>query len=147
MTTQLRPTAGFPYSPLPPGIIRLVRLYAGTYLMCDLIIAHLDSLPPYEALSYCWGDSKDRFPITCNGVRGLAVTENLHSALKRLQLPNQPRLIWADAICINQEDIDERGSQVRLMKDIYRRAFSSHYWSILKQRLTTRTCIREPVIR
>jgi len=96
--------------------------------MCDLIIAHLDSLPPYEALSYCWGDSKDRFPITCNGVRGLAVTENLHSALKRLQLPNQPRLIWADAICINQEDIDERGSQVRLMKDIYRRASSVVIW-------------------
>ena len=74
------------------------------------------------------GDSKDRFPITCNGVRGLAVTENLHSALKRLQLPNQPRLIWADAICINQEDIDERGSQVRLMKDIYRRASSVVIW-------------------
>ncbi|PVH68561.1 HET-domain-containing protein [Cadophora sp. DSE1049] len=128
MATTKSPEPGYPYTALPPGTIRLLRLYAGTYLMCDLIIAHLDNIPPYEALSYCWGDSASRKPITCNGIRGLSITENLHSALSHLLLPHQPRLVWADAICINQEDVEERGAQVRLMKEIYRRATSVVVW-------------------
>ena len=99
-----------------------------TDLVCDLEVAHIGRLPTYEALSYCWGDPSDKIPIECNGSGGLAITKNLHSALLRLQLPNQLRLIWADAICINQEDTEERGSQVRLMKDIYRFASSVVVW-------------------
>jgi hypothetical protein len=64
----------------------------------------------------------------CNEVAGLAITKNLHDALLRLRLPTQPRLVWTDAICINQEDIEERGSQVKLMGDIYRFADSVVIW-------------------
>jgi len=58
----------------------------------------------------------------------LAITQNLHSALFRLLLLNKARLIWADAICINQEDTEERSSQARLMKDIYQLASSVIIW-------------------
>ncbi|TVY22146.1 Heterokaryon incompatibility protein 6,OR allele [Lachnellula hyalina] len=121
---------GYPYRALQPNTIRLLRVYQGAVnnLVCDLEVAHIDRLPSYEALSYCWGDPSEKIPIECNASGGLAITKNLHSALHCLRLSNQPRLIWADAICINQEDIEERSSQVRLMKDIYQRASSVVVW-------------------
>ncbi|TVY53017.1 Heterokaryon incompatibility protein 6,OR allele [Lachnellula cervina] len=121
---------GYPYRTLPPNTIRLLHVYqdAVNNLVCDLEVAHIDQLPTYEALSYCWGDPSDKIPIECNASGGLAITKNLHSALHSLQLPKQSRLIWADAICINQEDTEERSSQVRLMKDIYRCASSVIVW-------------------
>jgi hypothetical protein len=99
-----------------------------TELVCDLEIAHITQLPRYEALSYCWGDQKDRIPINCNGSGGLEITQNLHSALLSLRLPNRLRLIWADAICINQGGVKERSSQILLMKNIYRLAFAVIVW-------------------
>jgi hypothetical protein len=93
---------GYPYRVLQPGTIRLLRVYQGAvnHLVCNLEVAHISQLPPYEALSYCWGDPSDQIPIDCNGSGGLKITKTLHSALLPLQLPNQARLIWADAICI-----------------------------------------------
>jgi hypothetical protein len=35
--------------------------------------------------------------------------------------PGTPRLLWIDAICINQEDFSERNQQIRLMCSIYSR--------------------------
>ncbi|KAN0101428.1 HET domain containing protein [Hyaloscypha variabilis] len=126
----LPPRPAYPYRSLQPGEIRLLRVRQGavTELVCDLEIAHITRPPSYEALSYCWGDQNDRIPIDCNGSGGLAITRNLHSALLSLRLPNRPRLIWADAICINQEDVKERSSQILLMKDIYRLAFAVIVW-------------------
>jgi hypothetical protein len=49
----------------------------------------------------------------------LEVTENPYAALQRLRDPGLPRLLWADAACINQQDLQERGSQVRFMSRIY----------------------------
>lgn len=37
-------------------------------------------------------------------------------------------LVWVDALCINQQDKDERASQVRLMGQIYSRATSVAIW-------------------
>ncbi|KAH6665416.1 heterokaryon incompatibility protein-domain-containing protein [Halenospora varia] len=121
---------GYPYHALQPDTIRLLRIYpgVGTGLVCELEVAHISQLPPYEALSYCWGDPSDKIPIDCNGSGGLSITKNLHSALLSLLPPDKPRLIWADAICINQEDIDERSAQVRLMKNIYQLASSVVVW-------------------
>jgi hypothetical protein len=75
----------------------------------------------YEAISYCWGDTADRYPVICED-RTLSITLNLHYILRRLQLKDKPRLLWADAICINQLDEEEKSVQVRMMADIYRSA-------------------------
>jgi hypothetical protein len=56
------------------------------------------------------------------------VTENLHSALLHLRLPSESRLIWIDALCINQKDDKERNHQVKEMKQIYRGAARVLAW-------------------
>lgn len=81
----------------------------------------------YEALSYTWGDQYLRYSITCNGVP-FSVGENLFNALHHLRLSDKPRWIWADAICINQEDIAERNEQVSYMLDIYKGASAVVVW-------------------
>ena len=49
----------------------------------------------------------------------LSVTYNCYSALRRLRNSTTPRRIWIDAICINQDDVQERNSQISLMYLIY----------------------------
>ncbi|RTE70349.1 hypothetical protein BHE90_015257 [Fusarium euwallaceae] len=78
--------------------------------------------------SYVWGDAKDTKPIKVNGI-STPVTRNLADFLKqtRALLPDilikgswdKPAIFWADAICINQKDPEERSHQVQLMKSIY----------------------------
>lgn len=85
--------------------------------------------PPYEALSYVWGEPTDRLEIELYhaGPVGdsaaqkfkLSVTRNLHDALCQLFEESHTRFLWADAVCINQGDLTERGEQVQLMQEIY----------------------------
>ena len=75
----------------------------------------------------------------------LNITESLFLALQRFRLEDEARNLWADAVCINQNDNLEKGKQVTLMGDIYRRAhnvlvwlgpgdeYSGHVISIFKQ--------------
>lgn len=124
----------FIYSPIPAssGGFRILRLRPGSpdnSVECDLIIAQLDSsnLLPYDALSYFWGDPDDREAITVHG-REQHVTRNLHAALRQLRSVSRDRLLWADAVCINQNDAEEKGKQVQLMRDIYRKAERTIVW-------------------
>jgi hypothetical protein len=124
----------FIYSPIPAsgGGFRILRLRPGSpddSVECDLIIARLDSsnLLSYDALSYCWGDPDNRETITVHG-REQHVTRNLHAALRQLRSVSRDRLLWADAVCINQNDAEEKGKQVQLMRDIYRKAERTIVW-------------------
>jgi Heterokaryon incompatibility protein (HET) len=58
----------------------------------------------------------------------LSITANLAEALKYLRNSTAARLLWIDAICINQQDLEERGRQVRLMAKIYSRARRVILW-------------------
>lgn len=105
--------------------IRLLVLEPGQgseQVHCRLVQASLFDLPKYEALSYVWGDASQTRNIILGG-KNMAVTRNLCSALMHLRYVDQSRLLWVDAICINQMDLDERSSQVQAMKHIY-----SHCW-------------------
>ncbi|RDW91801.1 hypothetical protein BP5796_01195 [Coleophoma crateriformis] len=82
----------------------------------------LPDAPSYEAVSYAWGNYTElKIYIDCDG-RSLLMTENLNAALRRLRYPERHRILWIDAICINQADILERNSQVELMAMIYKNA-------------------------
>ncbi|CAD6450284.1 792c6830-6a34-4fce-850e-daaa5295d776-CDS [Sclerotinia trifoliorum] len=81
----------------------------------------------YEALSYAWGGIDNPRFISVNG-QDLIVRENLHAALLRLRDPVLERIIWIDAICINQKDPKERGHQVQLMAKIYSKACRVIIW-------------------
>jgi hypothetical protein len=86
-----------------------------------------EKLLPYEALSYVWGDRADPREISCNGV-SMEVTRNLFDALAAIRLRTASRWLWVDAICINQEDLEERNYQVARMGSIYRKADRVLIW-------------------
>ncbi|CAJ0555376.1 Ff.00g054410.m01.CDS01 [Fusarium sp. VM40] len=79
------------------------------------------ALPPFVALSYVWGDLEDVLPLPISG-RTVRATRNLHRVLDCLSASRFDQLLWIDALCINQDDPQERASQVALMGDIYSQA-------------------------
>lgn len=110
--------------------IRVLTIQPGSVdepLHCSLQTARLDSLPAYEALSYTWGDNATKELITMNG-NSFVAFGNAHDALLELRDPVSPRTIWIDAICINQEDIEEKQHQILLMKNVYERASQVVIW-------------------
>ncbi|KAH6664292.1 heterokaryon incompatibility protein-domain-containing protein, partial [Halenospora varia] len=90
-------------------------------IVCHLKSANLEERPSYVALSYVWGDPSIKVLITCIG-RQLTVRANLASALRRLREASNWGIFWVDALCINQADVAERNTQVRIMRDIYGQA-------------------------
>ncbi|EXA53630.1 hypothetical protein FOVG_01373 [Fusarium oxysporum f. sp. pisi HDV247] len=113
-----------------PGF-RLLRLEAGIGpIRCHIFQAYLDdeqSLIPYEALSYCWGSNRLAGKVIANE-KLLFITENLSEALQHLRHKDEDRILWIDAICIDQNNIRERGHQVGCMGRIYSRADRVLIW-------------------
>ncbi|KAK6956678.1 hypothetical protein Daesc_001957 [Daldinia eschscholtzii] len=52
----------------------------------------------------------------------MAITINLDTALRHLRREDIDIVLWVDALCINQADLDERETQVQIMRQIYSRA-------------------------
>lgn len=111
--------------------IRLMTLSPGpftTQIECRLSVASLrDENPEYEALSYCWGEESNLEEIMLQN-RPFKVRKNLYRALIRLRQQDEPRTLWIDAICINQEDKVERGQQVELMGEVYSQTTNCIIW-------------------
>lgn len=115
----------YQYRYLQPDEIRVVDLLPGTDQdEITVRVRHTPMQDPLDsectALSYAWGDPKKTQKIYCNEGQGhLIVTIECASALRRLRLPEKPKTLWVDAVCINQADILERNHQVTLMSKIY----------------------------
>ncbi|KAJ4244035.1 hypothetical protein NW762_014648 [Fusarium torreyae] len=84
--------------------------------------------PEYEALSYVWGIETDTATVRIDGNHLFKVTSGLYTALRHLRRTDVTRIFWIDAICINQQDLVERGRQVAQMGDIYRTATRVVVW-------------------
>jgi Heterokaryon incompatibility protein (HET) len=129
--------------------IRLIRLHlAGDDdpLICTMKSFDLNRCPSYDPFSYVWGSGK-KTPIQCNGVR-LDILPNLYHALKqyRSELENigpageigseeEPenghsgaKWIWADAMCIDQDNVEEKSWQIQLMRKIYEHGQTTWVW-------------------
>jgi len=87
----------------------------------------VDEAPPYEALSYTWGNEEANSVVEIDGVTHL-IRKNLHDALQALRQADKWRPLWADAVCINQSDEGERNHQVWQMSKIYTRAKRVNIW-------------------
>ncbi|GME56843.1 heterokaryon incompatibility protein-domain-containing protein [Neofusicoccum parvum] len=74
----------------------------------------------YEALSYTWGDQRGRKSVDIgpDGVKDIGA--NLEEALRHLRREDEVRVLWIDALSINQDDNKEKSAQVPLMGDIFR---------------------------
>jgi hypothetical protein len=147
---------GFSYKPLASDEIRLLTLQPGhddAPISCSISHVSLLDKPKYQPLSYAWGILGNEASITMNG-KEVHVGENLRSALYHLRHrdslldshsaieknvssqnpqnkkypPWEGRVIWIDALCINQEDIKEHSHQVKLMKDISSGAETAIAW-------------------
>ncbi|KAK5661140.1 hypothetical protein OQA88_11030 [Cercophora sp. LCS_1] len=78
--------------------------------------------PHYEALSYTWASGllpSNALVPTSSVAAEIQLGGNLVSALKQLRYEKMPRVLWIDAICINQGDEEERNLQVKRMGLIY----------------------------
>ncbi|KAF7538362.1 hypothetical protein G7054_g2985 [Neopestalotiopsis clavispora] len=118
---------------------------SGSEIHCNLEVVRSDDLesapPEYFALSYTWGRPADygkfrdvtdekEFPVLCNDKHTIYVTENLLGFLTQAQ--GDPSLcsrrFWVDAVCINQDDSEEKAAQIQLMTKIYSRAKTVLLW-------------------
>lgn len=135
----------FEYLPLKPGEIRVLELLPrdqAAPIECRLRHIILDDKAHYEAVSYVWGHEEHDQAINVNDSIFL-VTPNVEAALRAFRVDatsfekelietagegtiatkyldvSGSRLLWIDAICINQGDLDERAEQVKLMGTIY----------------------------
>jgi hypothetical protein len=113
---------------LKPSEFRLACL-APPESQDDPIHVHLeafadDSHPEYETVSYVWGgengDSTLSQPIFVGHHWDILFqTENCQNMLRSIRPARGIRLVWVDALCINQQNLQERASQVAKMRRIY----------------------------
>ncbi|EON68311.1 hypothetical protein W97_07569 [Coniosporium apollinis CBS 100218] len=129
--------------------IRLLKLHPGSGTMdlrCTLIIRAastpryaddpepgliLKVAEPYDALSYYWGPKRGGFFIEIlagSEAHRVAITPNLEAALRQLRSEQTYRLLWVDALCIDQEDENEKSSQIGKMSQIYNGAEHVRVW-------------------
>ncbi|TVY83117.1 Heterokaryon incompatibility protein 6 OR allele, partial [Lachnellula suecica] len=125
-----------------PGDFRLLYLLPSLEngkLACQLSVASLNHAPAYTALSYTWA-SPPTLPATASASspdptfhtmslneQPFSVAQNLFDALNVLRSRNIS-VVWIDAICINQDDLEERGKQVLEMRRIYSIADTVFVW-------------------
>jgi hypothetical protein len=118
----------FRYTPIPIGhkTIRLLLIYPRPpegAMKCALFQNPLSSLPRYEAISYCWGSSERDSEIIVNG-QSLMIPSSALRVLKNRSSFWEPKLVWIDSVCIDQNNDAEKGLQISFMKDIYGKASS-----------------------
>jgi hypothetical protein len=143
----------FSYLPLDTSVdtIRLLELMPiskFSYLRGidgRLIHSTFADLQDYIALSYTWGNNEayGKKTISLNG-NDFEVRENLFWALSCLRTRTKV-VIWVDAICIDQSNIEERNYQVGLMPFIYNRAERVIIWLGLPSALQERSKKKKPI--
>lgn len=125
--------AQHPLSSHEGHLTRVLQLEPGEWddvIRCSLKLVNLSgsSKPEFEAISYVWGERLEVPPQILVDGRTFNVGVNLQAALRHFRSKTKMRMLWADAICINQNDIDERNQQVALMRHIYQQCERVLVW-------------------
>ncbi|KAK7409078.1 Folylpolyglutamate synthetase [Neonectria punicea] len=129
-SSQSQPSSSYAYDKLDESKdeIRLIRfvsrdrdLRQGGFnppLELDLVSVSLATCPQYHALSYVWGSDKKPDTVLVRG-KTTNITRSLCEALLRFHVDTDVEYLWADALCINQADDDEKAVQVKKMRQIF----------------------------
>lgn len=106
-------------------------------LCLDLACFDIGSEPPYRALSYTWGppeenesdnyEAKETF-VLINGELHDVTTNLLDAILHLRESCPDNSYVWIDALCINQEDLEERRVHVAIMDSIFQNADEVIVW-------------------
>lgn len=133
------------YRRLGEGEIRLIKILPGDWyspLQCELEHVAAGSHVQYVALSYAWGTSNETEWIKLNG-RDHPIKSSLAAALRRLRdylslrargsdsmitVDAENFRLWADALCLNQNDLEEKQHQVPRMGTVFSRADDVYIW-------------------
>jgi hypothetical protein len=124
------PLLSFQYQPLEPDkqVFRLIQvLPQKPDSPIEIDLWHSNISTKYRCLSYMWGDQTEKYDILLNG-RAFRVAKNLYEFLNfaTQEYPGEP--LWIDAICIDQDNIPERGHQVQRMGSVYSSAQEVLVW-------------------
>ncbi|KAH6870346.1 heterokaryon incompatibility protein-domain-containing protein [Alternaria rosae] len=124
------PLPHFQYQALQPRCIRILKLLPGQRsdpFQGRFTEVNIDSGSKFDALSYMWGDATQADRIV---VAFIPIAWNLARALEYMRdsRGSRPLSIWIDAICIDQNNLDERAEQVAIMRAIYRNATCVRIW-------------------
>ena len=110
--------------------MRLLNGISSDPIRCDVFDMPLHEIRggvTYEALSYVWGSNETNEIIEIGG-KSKGITRNLYDALHHLRHNDEDRILWVDAICIDQSNDMERNHQVKHMGDIYKEADKVIIW-------------------
>ena len=117
---------------------RLLHLAPGTRneeIVCWFEIVNMTEPPTYEAISYLYGGRQKQTstPIRLRGLvngnsHSIFIKSNLFNALRNLRHPKNEKAYWADALCINHSDVNEKRAQQEKKRDIFRNAENVCFW-------------------
>jgi hypothetical protein len=111
--------------------IRLLDIHPGKpsdLVVCSLRHCNLETQPEaYEAISYVWGEAVSTESIICDD-QDVRITPSLYQVLERVRLPDKTRTVWADSLCIHQQDNAEKSHQVQFMARTYAHARQVLVW-------------------
>lgn len=130
ITSSVAHMESYPYTELLLDEIRLLKILRGQDgpIQCQFVVSSLsDPMPSFVAISYSWGNPAHTEEITVESTP-FGVTQNVLIMLEHLRRSEEDKLVWIDAICIEQKNIDERNVQLRLMRKIYSMATSIIIW-------------------
>nr|POE61748.1 heterokaryon incompatibility protein 6, or allele [Quercus suber] len=127
------------YAPDEPYETSWRHPFTGQESEMDAVSCHLDSeTPKFEALSHAWGPKGDDRLVFVEPatptledpgpLQTVRIRRDLERALRHLRQREQSRMLWIDMICINQDDIVERGHQVKHMRLVYQLAHRVIVW-------------------
>lgn len=120
--------------------IRFLHLKKSTFssLNCEISHVSLSEKPKYTALSYTWGSATPSYGNQCTELSPfgsryeqsgiLPLSENMNAFLHHHMKVEIDMPLWIDALCINQQDGDEKMVQVQMMGRIYRSAQQVTIW-------------------
>jgi hypothetical protein len=101
--------------------IRLAKVFLSedqTEPFGNLEILELDSLPPYQAISYHWDKSVPNSKIIL-GQFHMPINGSAASALRWFARERPNTYVWIDQLCISQDDLEEKSRQILLMGSIF----------------------------
>lgn len=110
--------------------IRILVLAAGEQqdALVGILEVHSVSdpyLPEFKAISYRWEGHSELLYLPFGYV---GIKKNLHDGLRSFRHRTEPVRLWADSICINQANHEERSMQVAMMGRIYGHAHEVLVW-------------------
>ncbi|KAK1823109.1 hypothetical protein LTR12_002412 [Friedmanniomyces endolithicus] len=100
------------------GLVRVAEGSQAGRIELEIAAHSLDDELEYKALSYCWTTAEPDHRISVNG-QLFMVRPSLYAWLEHMPTDCGHGWIFIDAICINQDDVAEKSSQVVLIGDVY----------------------------